>query len=215
MLAHPERPAEKNSMKLIPAEWGDNPAAIINVSFIGQNGRRVVKAHEVWASADMVTDDATFQSEFMPSVDSFASALGSTYALLSTANVDVSVTFTNPYALVNSNLGAWGSGDVTEVASMGLYLDTAKIANLTFPAPVATIFLDTEGPDMDIINPASATAGLLLALIQGVADVPDNTTVASAWGISDGERVDDSLGSGGFRTGKRITRKYTPKGIGG
>lgn len=202
-------------MKLIPLEWGDNPAAVINVAFIGQNGRKVIKAHEIWASADMVIDNATFASAFMPDVNTFANNLAGYYALLSNANVDVSITFTNPFALVNANLGEWGSGDVTEVASMSLYLDTAKLANLSFPAPVATIFLDTDGPDMDIVNSASAVSGLLQPLVEALAGLPDNTVVASAWGISDGERTDDTLGSNSFRTGKRITRKYTPKGIGG
>lgn len=201
-------------MKLIPAEWREEPAAVINVSFIGQNGKKVVKAHDIYASAAMVTNNATYESDFMPSVNSFANTLGVTYGTLSSANVDVSVTFTNPFASVNANVGEWGNGDVFELASLSAYLDTDKVATLTVPAPVQTIFLATDGPDRDRINTASATAGLLFDLMEAIGGLPDEATIPSAWGISDGERVDGTLGTNGLRIGKRIVRRYTPKAIG-
>ena len=183
------------------------PAATINLTFTGQNGKRSTVTFPVAMPTGLITSNADFANDFMPAVNTFANTLAGIYALLSSANVDVSVSFTNPFALVNMNVGDWGNGDVFEVASLSVFLQPTKTAVLNIPAPVQTIFMANDGPNRDIINVNSATSGLLLPLMEALADIPSTPTAGGLAHISDGERIDESLGYNGLSHGKRITRK--------
>lgn len=195
-------------MRLDPAEWGDRSAAKVELIFIGVDGRSTTVTLQINASADLVTDNATFESEFMPSVNSFANSIAAVFAALSSANVDVRISFANPYAVVNANWGEFGTGDLTEVAVLNYYLQTDKTAKVSVPAPIQSIFVTTDGPDMHKID----VGDLLIApLSQAISAPIDPATDASAWSISDMERADATLGTNGLSHGKRNFRRFVPK----
>ena len=195
-------------MRLPVVDYGEKPQAVINVAFVGIDGRSTNKPHPIWMGSNIV-DNGDFPT-FMGGVNNFANALAAIYALTSTANVDVSITFTNPFAVVNQNVGEWGSGDVSEELALSVYLDTDKLATMTIPAPAATLFLATSGPEMNEFDVASATTGLVLPLMEAVAGIPASVA-DSLWAISDGERVNDTLGYNGVKKGIRRYKKYIPK----
>lgn len=186
------------------------PTAVVTISFTDENGKSTSKDHPV-AMPTTVADSTGFETVFMPEVMAFSNVLAAEYALLSEANVDVSVTFTNPFALANANIGEWGGGDTLKVASLSVYLETAKTATILIPAPVQTIFLANTGPNRNVIDVSSATAGLLTALLDAYSGIPGTQPDGGLMHLSDGERIDDTLGYNGLRGGKKITRKNSPK----
>lgn len=195
-------------MRLDPADWGDRSAAKVELIFIGLDGRSTTVTLQINASETLVTDNATFESEFMPSVNSFANTIAAIFAAVSEANVDVRISFTNPYAVVNSNLGEFGTGDLTEVAVLNYYLQTDKTAKISIPAPIQGIMMTADGADMHKVN----IANLLLApLSQAISSPIDPATDASAWSISDMERAQATLGTNGLSHGKRNFRRFVPK----
>jgi hypothetical protein len=216
IVAHPDVGATRRMhMRLSESDYNLNKpaAAVITVNFTDNAGRRSAKPHPV-AMPLGISSNAEFEETFMPAVMGFSNTLGAIYAALSTANVDVSVTFTNPFALINANIGEWGGGDNLKVALLSVFLETAKTATISIPSPVQTIFMASTGPDSDIINVLSASAGLLLPLMEAYADIPLTAPDGGLIHLSDGERIDDSLGTNGLRSGKKVTKKNTPKGLG-
>lgn len=195
-------------MKLNSTLWPSSvPNAKIKIAFIGQNGKTKVKQLDIRMNTTVVSNNSDYETIFMPSVNGFANTIAAMFAAVSTANVDVSVEFVNPYALVNSNIGDWGSGDVFESLSLSVYLTTDKYGNIGIPAPEQTLFLDTDGPNRDVFDVTSATSGLILPIMEAIAQLPADTD-DSIWVISDGERVDDSVGYNGVRLGKRVVSKF-------
>lgn len=195
-------------MRLDPADWGDRSAAKVELIFIGLDGRSTSVNLQINASETLVTDNASFESDFMPSVNSFANTIAAVFAALSSANVDVRISFMNPYALVNANWGEYGTGDLTEVAVLNYYLQTDKTAKISIPAPIQGIFVTADGPDMHKID----VADLLIApLSQAISSPIDPATDASAWSISDMERSEATLGTNGLSHGKRNYRRWVPK----
>lgn len=106
------------------------------------------------------------------------------------------------------NPAAAGAGDVTEYALLNVWTldedDPTAVEHVSqhyIPAPVIGIFEGATGKDRDRIDRDDAD------LAQYVQQVAQHAF------ISDGETIQESSGVNGMDSGKRITRKYSPKGL--
>lgn len=162
------------------------------------NGRKVSKVYDL-GTFDGVSAEVEF-GEANNALVQIAGALADV-----TDAVIVKQTLT---LIMVDDPGLAGDGDVTEYALLNVWsLDeddptaVEHAAQHYIPAPTIGIFAGAVGADRDRIDRADAD------LQQYVQQVAQHAF------ISDGETIQTASGVGGMDSGKRITRKYTPKSL--
>lgn len=110
--------------------------------------------------------------------------------------------------VILDNVAATGGGDVTEYALLNVWTldedDPTAVEHISqhyIPAPAQGIFEGISGKDRDRIDRTDSD------LAQYVQQVAQHAF------ISDGETIQEASGINGMDSGKRITRKYSPKGL--
>lgn len=185
--------------QLDPADWGTRPEGVVTLRFIGGDGRSKDKDIAIYRA-----DGATL-SQFMDSTATFASDIAATFQAATLANVDYSFKF-QPSGGSNSDLGEYGDdqADINEMVGLTVFLDTNKKANINWCAPVDGLFMGTTGPARNVVDVNDA---LLDDILAAYAGQPNPALLFSAASLSDGERIDASLGYDGLERGHRYWLK--------
>lgn len=164
----------------------------------GLNDRVVSKVYDLGEF-----DGASLEVEFGEANNAFVQIVGGLEAVTEATIIKQTLTY-----VIDENADA-GAGDVTEYALLNVWTldvdDPTAIEHVSqhyIPAPVIGIFAGATGKDRDRIDRTDAD------LAQYVQQVAEHAF------ISDGETIQyPGSGVNGMDSGKRITRKYSPKSL--
>lgn len=153
-----------------------------NIGLRGANGKVVNMLYNIPVTAVLAADQ---YSEASIVLDNISTEL---------VNVtDATLAYSRLSNTYNESSAA-GVGDVFEKATISVHIgqtgQAEKFATINIPAPKDTIFVSATGTGRDVVN---VSQGDLVAYVQTLDAVT----------ISDGEVINDALGSSGMDNGRR------------
>lgn len=163
----------------------------LRVKLLDDSGEITTKTYQMRGYTG-VTFDLSFQQAFADANDLMTDLDNATGAQIIEAVLGAELQTDN---IFNSYKNSPVTGcDVTDLAKFSVYLDGSnqlKTANHNIPAPVASGFLGTSGPDAHIVDITQAVWTNYFANFA--------PTAGGEVQISDGENVDTAAGSGGIK----------------